>query len=478
MVIFRQHFPFSMVLLLVTSLVNAFESVKSITVHITDNSNAGAPYVKATLWFDTTIYQFNIDNPQRNTEYSLSSTEFTTIGQSDCMDASDTKIMIERDGSNAVMIDWITFETYSGIWYGIDGWCAYLQSDIDYYLDLDPSSDYYDWIEEDPECPLGYSHAHFCVDNDSCAPAKQIFYFDVSTPNEYITDALWEDGTDVAPQIITCNPSNRATDSPSYDPSNRPSVSPTNDPSNGPTASPIATDDPSNGPTATPTEPTHSPTDSPFAQPTSSPTQKQIHAVNAKTPSPTQSTAEATTTNHGSTSTDSVDMDNSVHDTENITHSVMWPWIGVICALLIVASIVCFGIWKSYRKLKDLQHVQDVGNMAKRDDAKNMSVVDTSDEKMPPNTSTVHIEEEQMDDEEDSSEGLYVNCATQGQDQTTTIETEQASRQPRTQMTRTNDLINIENVLQGSVVMTKRSSERKTRVRVYMSTNMSLQGRI
>eukprot|EP01083_Nonionella_stella_P066374 174742_1 len=177
-----------------------------------------------------------------------------------------------------------------------------------------------------------------------------------------------------------------------------------------------------------------SPTDNPFAQPTSSPTQKQIHAVNAKTPSPTQSTAEATTTNHGSTSTDSVDMDNSVHDTENITHSVMWPWIGVICALLIVFSIVCFGIWKSYRKLKDLQHVQDVGNMAKRDDAKNMSVVDTSDEKMPPNTSTVHIEEEQMDEEEDSSESLYVNKhVTAGQDLTTTGETCQ-------QMTHTKDM--------------------------------------
>eukprot|EP01084_Bolivina_argentea_P148313 259331_1 len=324
------------------------------------------------------------------------------------------------------MIDWITFETYSGIWYGIDGYCAYEQEHIDYYLDS--SSSYQDWIQEDSECPLGYSKLHFCVDNDmiDCAPAKQIFYFDVSTPNEYIMDSAWEDGTAVVPQIVTCNPSNGPTASPT-----EPTLSPT-DPSDGPTAAPSY--DPSNGPTTSPTESTRSPTDNPFAQPTSSPTQKQIHAVNAKTPSPTQSTAEATTTNHGSTSTDSVDMDNSVHDTENITHSVMWPWIGVICALLIVFSIVCFGIWKSYRKLKDLQHVQDVGNMAKRDDAKNMSVVDTSDEKMPPNTSTVHIEEEQMDEEEDSSESLYVNKhVTAGQDLTTTGETCQ-------QMTHTKDM--------------------------------------
>eukprot|EP01083_Nonionella_stella_P066376 174747_1 len=206
MVIFRQHFPFSMVLLLVTSLVNAFESVKSITVHITDNSNAGAPYVKATLWFDTTIYQFNIDNPQRNTEYSLSSTEFTTIGQSDCMDASDTKIMIERDGSNAVMIDWITFETYSGTWYGIDGYCAFDQSDIDYYLALDPSSEFYDWIQEVPACPLGYSHLHFCVDidMDDCGPGKQIYYFDTSKPNQSIVNSEGTSGMNTVVQIETC----------------------------------------------------------------------------------------------------------------------------------------------------------------------------------------------------------------------------------------------------------------------------------
>eukprot|EP01083_Nonionella_stella_P308117 1085798_1 len=450
MVTFLQpHFrSFQKILLLLTTFtcnVNAFESVKTITVRLTDTPTAGAPHVKATLWFDTAIYEFTLDNLQPNTQYALSSTEFTTIGQSDCMDASDTKIMIERDGG-AVFIDWVSFETYSGTWYGIDGYCAFDQADIDYYL-----ANYYDWIQEDSECPLGYSKLHFCVDNDmiDCAPAKQILYFDVSTPNEYIMDSAWEDGTAVVPQIVTCNPSNGPTASPT-----EPTLSPT-DPSDGPTAAPSY--DPSNGPTTSPTESTRSPTDNPFAQPTSSPTQKQIHAVNAKTPSPTQSTAEATTTNHGSTSTDSVDMDNSVHDTENITHSVMWPWIGVICALLIVASIVCFGIWKSYRKLKDVQ--QDVAIMTKANDATNMSVIDITDKKIPHNANVVHIEEEQMDDEEDSSEGLYVNCATQGQDQTTTIETEQASRQPRTQMTRTNDLINIENVLQGSVVMTKRSSE-------------------
>eukprot|EP01083_Nonionella_stella_P270737 916943_1 len=83
-------------------LVNAFESVKTITVHLTDNSIADAPSVKATLWFDTAIYEFTIDKPQAYTEYSLSPSEFTMIGQSDCMDASDAKIMIERDDSNAV----------------------------------------------------------------------------------------------------------------------------------------------------------------------------------------------------------------------------------------------------------------------------------------------------------------------------------------------------------------------------------------
>eukprot|EP01083_Nonionella_stella_P170285 579206_1 len=171
MVPFRYHFSFAMILLYNVMLVNSFESVKSITVLTTDDSNAGAPSMKATLWFDTAIYQFTIDQPQLNTQYSLSPTEFTMIGQSDCMNASDTKIMIERDSSDSVYIDWITFETYSGIWYGIDGYCAYDQSVIDYYLN--PSSAYYDWIQEVPECPLGYSHLHFCVDNDmnDCGPS-------------------------------------------------------------------------------------------------------------------------------------------------------------------------------------------------------------------------------------------------------------------------------------------------------------------
>eukprot|EP01083_Nonionella_stella_P187404 688484_1 len=118
MVTSRQQLSFDPILLLLTTftynviLLNAFESAKTITVRISDENGANAPSVKATLWFDTAIYEFTIDKPQRNTEYSLSPSEFTMIGQSDCMDASDTKIMIERNGVNAVYIDWITFETY------------------------------------------------------------------------------------------------------------------------------------------------------------------------------------------------------------------------------------------------------------------------------------------------------------------------------------------------------------------------------
>eukprot|EP01083_Nonionella_stella_P020921 58019_1 len=104
----RHHFSFAMILLYNVMLVNSFESVKSITVHISNENGADAPNVKATLWFDTVIYEFTISTPQRNTEYSLSPTEFTTIGQSDCMNASDTKSMIERDRSNSVDIDGIT----------------------------------------------------------------------------------------------------------------------------------------------------------------------------------------------------------------------------------------------------------------------------------------------------------------------------------------------------------------------------------
>eukprot|EP01083_Nonionella_stella_P308114 1085790_1 len=139
MVTSPQHFCAQMILLLLTTftynviLVNAFEAVKTTTIRISDEKDADAPSVKATLWFNTAIYEFTLDKPKRNTEYSLSTSEFTMIGQSDCMDPSDTKIMIENDFKNAVYIDWITFETYSGTWYGIDGYCAFDQADIDYY---------------------------------------------------------------------------------------------------------------------------------------------------------------------------------------------------------------------------------------------------------------------------------------------------------------------------------------------------------
>eukprot|EP01083_Nonionella_stella_P232476 820029_1 len=338
-----------------------------------------------------------MDDPQPNTQYSLSSAEFTTIGQSDCMDASDAKIMIERDGSNVVYIDWITFETYSGIWYRIDGYCADFQPEIDYYLD--PSYGYTDWIQEESGCPLGYSHVYFCVDNDvssnGCAPAKQIWHFDVSSPNEYIFDSVWEDGTAVVPQIITCNPSNEQTPSPTDHPSNRPTASPSNDPSNEPTASPIATHDPSTGPTASPNEPTSSRTDHPFAQPTAS---------------PTHSTADTTNTNHGSTSTGNVSMDSALHD-QNL---YILSWIGIICVLLICAFILCFMVWKCHRQLKEVQ--QDAAHIAdsKTNDTDPGTQVTQTSTKDLMNVSnvlqgSVVDEDEQMDSEEDSVDSLYVN---------------------------------------------------------------------
>eukprot|EP01083_Nonionella_stella_P098483 276989_1 len=193
------------------------------------------------------------------------------------------------------------------------------------------SSVYQDWVQEQPECPLGYSHLQFCVDNEmssiGCRPAKQILYFDVLSPNEYIMDAVWEDATDVVPQIITCNPSNE------------PTLSPT---------------DPSNRPTASPNKPTPSPTDNPFAQ---------IHAGDSKTQPPTQSVTDTTNFNHGFSSTDNVDTDSAAHDAQNITgNALVVMWIGVICALWVVASIFCFLIWKCHGKFKDV-HIDNIENI-------------------------------------------------------------------------------------------------------------------
>eukprot|EP01083_Nonionella_stella_P254801 875206_1 len=198
--------------------------------------------VDITLWFNFSIYQYTLHPTESGHMYTT--TSFTTISTSNC-EAFDAKIMIENDDKAVIVVDTISFQTAAGVWYGITGRCA-----DDLLLGAHPwllYEAYSDWMMDESSCTSDTSNIWMGIDNEAgdCGPYKQIFYFDVLRPNEYITDAAWEDATDVVPQIITCNPSN------------------------GPTLSPT---DPSNEPTASPSEPTHSPTGHPSNRPSASPT--------------------------------------------------------------------------------------------------------------------------------------------------------------------------------------------------------------
>eukprot|EP01083_Nonionella_stella_P277045 941860_1 len=105
-------------------------------------------------------------------------------------------------------------------------------------------------------CNSGKSNIWMCVDPQTgkmgCRPVKQIFYFDTTRPNQSINDAAWSDGTNVVPEIVTCDPTENPTMSPSNNPSISPSNNPTISPSNDPTISP--SDDPSEIPSRFPSK--------------------------------------------------------------------------------------------------------------------------------------------------------------------------------------------------------------------------------
>eukprot|EP01083_Nonionella_stella_P222056 792726_1 len=217
----------SMVLLLSCyqlTILNAFESVTSIELYVSnegaaDSSNTA---VSATLWFDSMIYQVQMNQPQMDTVYTFN--DPSPIGQY-CIETftSDAKIMIDNN-ADSVYFDWIKFTTNTGAWYGIDAMCCSVALANQYY----GWSGWEHWVLVNPSCPDGYALNHFCVDNvqGNCDPYKQIYYFDTSKANQYITDSLWESGLSTVPQTTTCEPTAGAstTSSPT---TNRPSSAPT-----------------------------------------------------------------------------------------------------------------------------------------------------------------------------------------------------------------------------------------------------------
>eukprot|EP01083_Nonionella_stella_P184539 670367_1 len=221
----------------------ALNDVTSIEISIAPDVEGYGPsqnIVEITLWFNLTIYQYSFE-PTDST-YSANASTFTILGSSNCHEdhnvTHEAKLMIElkhktgADINDAVIIDSIVFRT-STTWYGISGRCvddALLETQTFFYYDQ-----YSDYIMDELNCNSGKSNIWMCIDSQmdkemGCSPVKQIFYFDTTRPNQSINDAAWSDGTNVVPEIVTCDPTENPTMSPSDDPSEIPSRFPSKSP--------------------------------------------------------------------------------------------------------------------------------------------------------------------------------------------------------------------------------------------------------
>eukprot|EP01084_Bolivina_argentea_P264579 448195_1 len=269
------HLISSLLLLFKIQSSTALNDVESLSVKIYDGSTSdtvGTVYL--TLWFNFTIYQYTLPATTVGatfTAYQNAQPTFTILGSSDCHLPSynnipESKIMIENNNGNTVLIDSIKFNTSSGTWYGFDSVCIHYQSNT--YASS--------WRIMDNECNSFYEHYEcICIDNDynECRPYKQIIYFDTLRPDTYISNAQWSDGTNIYPQIKTCDPTKN--------PTHFPTIYPTLNPTENPTKSPITTHptlSPTNMPTQTPITrspsvyPTKNPTITPTKTPSKSPT--------------------------------------------------------------------------------------------------------------------------------------------------------------------------------------------------------------
>eukprot|EP01083_Nonionella_stella_P139193 424101_1 len=256
---FLSSFLFS---LFISNIITAQEIVESISILTGSHTNSDSDTtLYITLWFNNRVHQYSVYQPAESTTYTanrLSSPQYTLLG---CTSQStpDAKIMFQNDITDGVEIERIQFTTSFGTLYGIDEFCI-------------PSNLYGSYqdnfIINDNVCPNGYDHYELlCVDNDEgdCRPYRQIFYFDVTRPNQYISNPLFEDATYVNPYdgLVSCtnptpNPTKQPTTPvPTPNPTRRPTPNPTRKPTLNPTRKPTPnpTLTPSRTPTPRPTDP-------------------------------------------------------------------------------------------------------------------------------------------------------------------------------------------------------------------------------
>eukprot|EP01083_Nonionella_stella_P090871 253962_1 len=331
-------FAFELMLLLWLSFQLTFLtalSVASIAFKVHSAGNSGSDNtIVATLWFDSTIYQVQFTASQPGKEYTFNNPSI--IGQ--CTGDLNTQIMIENDDTDAIEFDWIKFSTTSNVWYGIDAYCVTGAVAAKYLDGGSYYDDYNHWILSQPACPSQYALDHTCTDTDNCPPSKQIFYFDTTKPNQYITYAGYATGAYTVPQETTCTPTGMPTNVPI-------TAFPTTAPTNVPTVFPsnIPTSVPSNIPTTIPTIlPSDIPSNVPIIHPTNGPTIPSQLSAHSPTNMPTTEEAiQGTGRLSASTSgvTDSNDS-NKNEGKEGLNATLLSLLIGIALTVIIIVMIV------------------------------------------------------------------------------------------------------------------------------------------
>ena len=155
------------------------------------------PSALLTLWFGDVIVECTILPWYTSTEYTC--TTWTTKSTSRA--CSEYKMMIENNYWDAIGLDQVYVILSNNTFYGIESFCIY---DVD---NTRIGKDYKDTIS-DTICGWNTIYTDVLwVDNENYdrAPPKQIVYFDINKPNEYITKASWEDGTNMNLKSDECS---------------------------------------------------------------------------------------------------------------------------------------------------------------------------------------------------------------------------------------------------------------------------------
>eukprot|EP01084_Bolivina_argentea_P088063 158985_1 len=194
------------------SISSALNDVQSINVEIANISSANTATL--TLWFNFTIYQYILsaissDSVLRSTisAYKDTNPTFTILGSSTCHPTKyhnkpEAKVLVENNDTNQLMINKIWFTLNDNTSFGWENIC--IPGDgINHFMHRNK------YQLPHNNCAASHSnYKYLCIDHepDDCGPYKQIIYFDLSRPNQNISNAKWADGTNIIPDIKPCDP--------------------------------------------------------------------------------------------------------------------------------------------------------------------------------------------------------------------------------------------------------------------------------